>query len=165
MWFLSNLVSRFKTLFLKAPTQPVTPVVITPPVQVAVQVPTPVVQVAQPQPPKVLQVTIKDPHYLYPGDVGYPTGGYAASQGLPVINTANPPPTSEDSSQARFTDLQIKVATLFSLTAGRSGFYGQEPSVINTLMHGFLPQLQEGQAKVAAGATDADLTAWILPQG
>lgn len=36
-------------------------------------------------------MTIKDPHYRYPGDDGYPTGGPAASLKLAVPNPDNPP--------------------------------------------------------------------------
>jgi hypothetical protein len=145
---------------------PVQAVVNAAPATVALPAPTPAPTLA-PAPLLPTQgVTVRDPHYLYPGDPGYPTGGYAASQGLPIINPGNPPGfDTPNPPPATYTTAQVRFATLFAATGGMGitpeQWRVQDAAAINALMSGYLPHLQEARMRKEAGATTEELRAWL----
>jgi hypothetical protein len=105
----------------------------------------------------------RDQHYLYPGDAGYPTGGWEASVGSPVRNPANPPTGSTPGTITYTVTKADKVnAALFKATAGASGMGGSDATVVNTVMSGFNEFDVPAQHAIGAGQAIEDVRAALL---
>jgi hypothetical protein len=80
----------------------------------------------------------RDPGYLYPGDVGYPTGGPAAALGLPVAKPAQDFGNPNYAEQPENFALE-KVAAVFKATGDESVIPSGQGGAVNNIMEGYNP--------------------------